>query len=110
MWKKLGLLLRRERKASGLSMKEVVKRSGITENTLWSYERAANQGGISLRNFTELCRVIGADPAQLLAEAMVPDEESRRAEARATAQKLELMRNVERRNADRIKKWEDKHV
>ena len=73
-WSRLGSLIRREREASGLSVREIQRRSSVSFRTLYAYERGEAQGGIILGKYMALCRTIGADPAQLLAEAMVQEE------------------------------------
>ena len=74
LWFRLGVLIRREREASGLSVREIQRRSGVSFRTLYAYERGEAQGGIILGKYMALCRTIGADPAQLLAEAMAQEE------------------------------------
>ena len=73
LWLRLGTLIRRERDASGLSVREIQRRSGVSFRTLYAYERGEAQGGIILGKYMALCRAIGADPAQLLAEAMAQE-------------------------------------
>lgn len=73
LWLRLGTLIRRERDASGLSVREIQNRSGVSFRTLYAYERGEAQGGIILGKYMALCRAIGADPAQLLAEAMAQE-------------------------------------
>ncbi len=73
-WLRLGALIRREREACGLSVREIQRRSGVSFRTLYAYERGEAQGGIILGKYMALCRAIGADPAQLLAEAMAQGE------------------------------------
>ena len=73
-WSRLGALIRREREACGLSVREIQRRSGVSFRTLYAYERGEAQGGIILGKYMALCRAIGADPAQLLAEAMAQGE------------------------------------
>ena len=73
LWLRLGTLIRRERDASGLSVREIQRRSGVSFRTLYAYERGEAQGGIIMGKYIALCRAIGADPAQLLAEAMVQE-------------------------------------
>lgn len=70
MWYRLGAALRRERKACGLSVREIERRSGVTFRTLYAYERAEKQGGIDLGKLMALCSVIGCDPCALLQEAI----------------------------------------
>lgn len=76
-WSRLGALIRREREACGLSVREIQRRSGVSFRTLYAYERGEAQGGIILGKYMALCRAIGADPAQLLAEAMTQGEKER---------------------------------
>lgn len=73
LWFRLGALIRRERDASGLSVREIQIRSGVSFRTLYAYERGEAHGGIIMGKYIALCRAIGADPAQLLAEAMVQE-------------------------------------
>lgn len=70
IWRAFGRALRRERDASGLSVREIERRSGIPFRTLYAYENAENDGGITLKKLIALCEVIGCDPCDLLAEAM----------------------------------------
>jgi transcriptional regulator with XRE-family HTH domain len=62
-----GAQLRRVRKAKGLSMPEVQRRSGgrWKQSTLSNYELADRT--ISLPDFIELCEFYGADPVAVLA-------------------------------------------
>ncbi len=73
LWLRLGTLIRRERDASGLSVREIQIRSGVSFRTLYAYERGEAHGGIIMGKYIALCRAIGADPAQLLAEAMAQE-------------------------------------
>ena len=59
IWLRLGALMRREREASGLSVRQIQSISGVHYRTMYAYERGEYEGGI-----------IGADPAELLEEAM----------------------------------------
>lgn len=80
MWKRFGSALRRERKACGLSVREIESRSGVTFRTLYAYERAEKQGGIDLGKLVALCSVIGCDPCALLREAMGTQEQEHQCE------------------------------
>ena len=70
MWKRLGTALRRERERSGLSVREIERRSGVSFRTMYSYENAENDGGIDLKKLVALCEAIGCDPCQLLTETI----------------------------------------
>lgn len=72
--KRLGTLIRRERQACGLSVREIARRSGVSFRTLYAYEHSETAGGATLDKYLAICEVIGADPAQLLAEAMASVE------------------------------------
>ena len=70
VWERLGAALRKRRKESGLSVREIERRSGVTRRTLYAYELAENRGGIELKKLMALCSAIGCDVCELLREAM----------------------------------------
>ncbi len=70
MWLRLGALMRREREASGLSVRRIQSISGVHYRTMYAYERGEHEGGITLNKYMAICAAIGADPAELLEEAM----------------------------------------
>ena len=67
---RLGALMRREREASGLSVRRIQSISGVHYRTMYAYERGEYEGGIMLNKYMAICAAIGADPAKLLKEAM----------------------------------------
>lgn len=67
---RLGALMRREREASGLSVRRIQSISGVHYRTMYAYERGEYEGGIMLNKYMAICTAIGADPAELLEEAM----------------------------------------
>ena len=70
LWLRLGALMRREREASGLSVRQIQSISGVHYRTMYAYERGECEGGIMLNKYMDICAAIGADPAKLLKEAM----------------------------------------
>lgn len=70
LWLRLGALMRREREASGLSVRQIQSISGVHYRTMYAYERGECEGGIMLNKYMAICTAIGADPAKLLKEAM----------------------------------------
>ena len=70
LWLRLGALMRREREASGLSVRRIQSISGVHYRTMYAYERGEYEGGIMLNKYMAICAAIGADPAELLEEAM----------------------------------------
>ena len=70
LWLRLGALMRREREASGLSVRRIQSISGVHYRTLYAYERGEYEGGIMMNKYMAICAAIGADPAELLEEAM----------------------------------------
>lgn len=69
IWERLGERIRRAREASGLSVREIERRSGVCFRTLYAYEHGETGGNIMLGKYIAICEVIGADPARLLAQA-----------------------------------------
>ena len=70
LWLRLGALMRREREASGLSVRRIQSISGVHYRTMYAYERGEYEGGIMLNKYMAICAAVGADPAKLLKEAM----------------------------------------
>ena len=70
IWLRLGALMRRDREASGLSVRQIQSISGVQYRTMYAYERGEYEGGIMLNKYMAICAAIGADPAELLEEAM----------------------------------------
>ena len=70
LWLRLGALMRREREASGLSVRRIQSISGVHYRTMYAYERGEYEGGIMRNKDMAICTAIGADPAKLLKEAM----------------------------------------
>lgn len=70
IWLRLGALMRREREVSGLSVRQIQSISGVHYRTMYAYERGEYEGGITLNKYMAICAAIGADPAELLEEAM----------------------------------------
>ena len=70
IWLRLGALMRREREVSGLSVRQIQSISGVHYRTMYAYERGEYEGGIMLNKYMAICVAIGADPAELLEEAM----------------------------------------
>lgn len=70
LWIRLGEMMRREREASGLSVRQIQSISGVHYRTMYAYERGEYDGGIILNKYMAICAAIGADPAELLEEAM----------------------------------------
>ncbi len=70
IWLRLGALMRREREVSGLSVRQIQSISGVHYRTMYAYERGEYEGGIMLNKYMAICAAIGADPAELLEEAM----------------------------------------
>ena len=70
IWLRLGALMRREREASGLSVRQIQSISSVHYRTMYAYERGEYEGGITLNKYMAICAAIGADPAELLEEAM----------------------------------------
>ena len=70
LWLRLGALMRRDREASGLSVRRIQSISGVHYRTMYAYERGEYEGGIMLTKYMAICTAIGADPAKLLKEAM----------------------------------------
>ena len=70
LWLRLGALMRREREASGLSVRRIQSISCVHYRTMYAYERGEYEGGIMLNKYMAICAAIGADPAKLLKEAM----------------------------------------
>ena len=52
LWLRLGALMRREREASGLSVRRIQSISGVHYRTMYAYERGEYEGGIMLRLVT----------------------------------------------------------
>lgn len=77
LWTRLGALIRRERQACGLSVREIAQRSGVSFRTRMPTSTAETEGGIMLDKYMAICEVIGADPVMLLAEAMAGDPEDK---------------------------------
>lgn len=77
LWTRLGALIRRERQACGLSVREIAQRSGVSFRTLYAYEHGETEGGIMLDKYMAICEGIGADPVMLLAEAMAGNPEDK---------------------------------
>lgn len=71
LWFRLGALMRREREASGLSVRRIQSISGVHYRTMYAYERGEYEGGIMLNKYMAICAAIGADPAELLEEALM---------------------------------------
>lgn len=72
-WCRLGALLRREREACGMSVRAIEKRSGVSYRTMYAYEQGETRGGIMLGKYMAICAAIGADPVELLAQAMMEE-------------------------------------
>ena len=73
IWLRLGALMRREREASGLSVRQIQSISGGHYRSMYAYERGEYEGGIMLNKYMDICAAIGDAPAELLEEAMKED-------------------------------------
>ena len=56
LWLRLGALMRREREASGLSVRRIQSISGVHYRTMYAYERGEYEGGIMLNKYMAIER------------------------------------------------------